>query len=123
MPFVGVDGIIVNPKRCTKGCPSICAAREHHVRAIAAKRPHARYHVDVVVGGAAGAVDSKEDLAGEPAWIHRAAENDAAPHAYRCDLVKRRRHGRVLCVARANAPKTAAGIPGADKKIAVAGYV
>src|SRR5262249_43824481 len=39
------------------------------------------------------------------------------------DLVKSGRHSRVLCVARPNAPKTAAGISAADKKIAVACHI
>ena len=39
------------------------------------------------------------------------------------DLVKSWRDTRVLCVGRTNAPKTAAGIPAADEKIAIAGHV
>ena len=123
MPFVRVDGIIVNPMRCTECCPSIGAAREHHVRAIAAERADAGYHVNVVVSDAAGTVDSKEDLAGESAWIHRAAENKAAAQVDCRDLVKRWRNGRVLRVARPNAPEAATGIPAADEKIAIAGHV
>jgi hypothetical protein len=75
MPLVGVDRIIVNPMRCTEGGPSIGTAREHDVCAIAAERADAGYHVNVAAGRAAGTVNSKEDLAGEPAWVHRAAEN------------------------------------------------
>ena len=98
MPLVRVNGIIVNPMRCTECCPSIGAAREHHVRAIAAERTDAGYHVDVVVSDAAGAVDSKEDLASESAWIPRAAVNKAAAQVDCRDLVKRWRNGRVLRV-------------------------
>ena len=123
MPLVRVNGIIVNPMRCTERCPSIGAAREHHVRAIAAKRTNARYHINVVVGDAAGAVDSKEDLASESAWIHRAAVNKAAAQVDCRDLVKRWRNGRVLRVARPNAPEAATGIPTADKKIPIASHV
>ena len=120
MPLVRVHGIVVDPMRCTERCPSIGAAREHHVRAIAAERADAGYHVNVVVSGAAGAVDRKEDLAGESAWIHRAAENQAAAHVDCCDLVKRWRNSRVLCVTRPNAPEAATGIPAADEKISIA---
>src|SRR5207247_1620313 len=84
--------------------PSIGAARKHHVRSAA--RADAGYHVNVVIGGAAGAIDSKENLAGEPAWIHRAAKNQVAAHVNCRDLVKSWRDTRVLCVARPNAPKT-----------------
>ena len=80
MPFVRVNGIIVNPLRCTERCPSISAARKHHVRAIAAKRADPRYHINVVIGRAAGAVDSNENLTSESARIHRAAINEAAIH-------------------------------------------
>jgi len=123
MPFVRVDGIIVNPVRCAERCPSIGAAREHHVRAIAAERADAGDHVNVVVSGTAGAVDSKEDLASKSAWIYRAAENEAAAHVDCRDLVKRRRDSRVLRVGRADTPKTATRIPAADKQVTVAGYV
>src|SRR5262249_46583748 len=67
--------------------------------------------------------DSKEDLASESAWIHCAAENQAAAHVDCRDLVKRWRDSRVLRVARADAPKTTARISAADEKIAIAGHV
>ena len=123
MPFVRVDGIIVNPKGGTKSQATVRAAREHHIRAIATKRADAGHHVSVVVSRAAGTVNSKEDLAGESAGIHRAAENEAAAHVDCSDLVKCWRDSRVLRVARADAPKTAARISAADEKIAIAGHI
>src|SRR5262245_51187695 len=104
MPLGRVDVIIVNPMRCTERCPSIGAARKHHVRAIATERADTGHHVNVVVSGTAGAVDRKEDLASESAWIHSAAENEVAAHVDCRDLVKRWRDSRVLRVARADAP-------------------
>src|SRR5438874_6464270 len=121
MPLVWIDRIIVNPLRCTESGPSIGAARKHHVRSAA--RADACYHVNVIIGGTAGAVDSKENLAGEPAWIHRAAKNQVAAHINRRDLVKSRRDTGVLCVGRPNAPEAAARIPATDKKVAIARHI
>ena len=123
MPLVRVNGIIVNPMRCTERCPSIGAPREHHVRAIAAERADAGDHVNVVVSGAVGTVNGNEDLAGESARIDCTSETKAAAQVDCRDLVKRWRDGRVLRVARPNAPEAATGIPTADKKIPIASHV
>src|SRR5438552_16585750 len=121
MPFVRIDGVVVDPLRCTEGCPSIGAPRKHDVRSAA--RTDAGYHVNVVIGSAARPIDSKEDLSGEPAGIDRAAKNQAAAHVNCRDLVKSWRDTRVLCVARPNAPKAAARIPATDKKVAIARHI
>src|SRR5947209_5452321 len=107
MPFVRVYRIVINPMRCAERSPSIGAAREHHVRAVTAERAYAGYHVDVVIGRAARAVDSKKNLARQSAWIHCASKNQATAQVHCCDLVKRGRDGGVLRVARPNAPEAA----------------
>ena len=121
MPFVWIDRVIVDPLRCTEGGSSIGAARKHHIRSAA--RADACYHINVVIGGTAGAVDGKENLAGEPAWVDRAAKNQGAAHVNCRNLVKSGRDTRVLCVGRPNAPEAAAGIPATDKKVAIAGHI
>src|SRR5439155_6949332 len=121
MPFATIDWIIIDSHRSAEALAAIGAAREHHVRSAA--RTDAGYHVNVVIGSAARPIDSKEDLSGEPAGIDRAAKNQAAAHVNCGDLVKSWRDTRVLCVARPNAPKTAAGIPATDKKVAIARHI
>src|SRR5205823_5525654 len=106
MPFATIHWIIIDSHRRAEALAAIGAAREHHVRSAA--RADAGYHINVVIGGTAGAVDGKENLTGEPAWIDRATENEAAAHVDCCDLVKGWCDARVLRVGRADAPKTAA---------------
>src|SRR5205807_5166568 len=84
---------------------------------------HARQHVNIVVGRAAGAVNYQEDLPRKTAWIYRAAVNQAAAHVNGGDLVKSRRHSRVPRVGRADTPKAATTIPAANEEVAVGSHV
>jgi ABC-type protease/lipase transport system fused ATPase/permease subunit len=63
MPFVG-RGIAIDANGRAKAHAAVGAARNHHIGAVTvAGRPHAGQHVDVVIRGAAGAVDCQKDLA------------------------------------------------------------
>src|ERR1051325_79217 len=114
-----VDGIVIDSLRRTEGLSAIRAAGEHHVAAVArAGRPHGRDHIDVVVGGRAGAIHRKENLAGKSA-IDCAAKKHAAPEIHRGNLVESRGNASVLGVARPNAPERTATITGTDEKVTV----
>ena len=115
-----VDGIVINPEGRAEVEAAIGAAGEHHVAAVArAGRPHGRHHINIVVGGRAGAVYRKENLAGESAGIDRAAIKYAAPEIHRGNLVESRGNAAILGVARTHAPERATEIAAADEKIAI----
>jgi len=98
VPLVRVDGIIVDPLRRAKARAAVGAAREHHVGPVSAGRSHAGYHVNVVISGAAGAINRQEDLPTKSAWIDGAAVNQAAAHVNCRNLVKSRGDSGVLRV-------------------------
>src|SRR5437762_5082987 len=119
-----VDGIVIDPVRGAEALSAICATREHHVGPAAETgRLDRREHVNVIVSGATGAVRRQEYLPYPSSWIYRPAKNHAAAKVNRSYPVKTWCDGRVLCVARANAPKLAARVSTADKEVAVAVHV
>src|SRR5690349_17944695 len=121
MPLVSIHRIVIDSMRSTKGCTTISAAGEHYVRAISPEGTNAGYHINVIVSRPARAVDRNENLARESAWIDSASKNQAATHIDCCNLVKRWRNSRVLCITRSNAPEAATGIPATDEKISIGG--
>src|SRR5262249_1769639 len=124
VPLVWIHWIVVNPMRRTEGCASVGAAGEHHVTPVGGvKLLNGSDHVDIAVGRSVGAVHCQEDLPRQSARIDLCSEQQAATKINRSDLVKSRRHIRVLCVARANAPKPAARVAASDKKVTVTGYI
>ena len=64
-----IDGIVVDPVRRAERCAAIGAACEHDVGAGKAEWLHARQHINVVIGWAAGTVDYQKQLPQESAWI------------------------------------------------------
>ena len=62
MPLVD-GGIVIDANGRAKAHAAVGAARDHHIGASAvASGSDARQHVDVVISGAAGAVDCQKDL-------------------------------------------------------------
>src|SRR3989442_13135297 len=76
-----VDRIIIDPVGGAEGQSAIGAASEHHVAPVGgAERFHCSDHVNVVVRGAAGAVNSQKNLSYKSARINRAAVDQTAAH-------------------------------------------
>src|SRR5438876_1543650 len=124
MPFVVIDGVVVDPEGSAERLSAVRAAHEHHVGpVVGAGRPHTGKHVNVVVCNGAGAVHRQEYLSCESSWIDRCAELYAAAEIDGSNLVKSWRDVPVLCVARANAVKVAPKFSTADKEIAVGVHV
>src|SRR5438445_12267782 len=79
VPLARVDGIVVDPERRAKGLPVIGAAHKHHVGRASPGRHHAGQHVNVIVRGRAGSVNSQEQLSIESCWIDSPA-TEVATH-------------------------------------------
>ena len=124
VPLVMVNWVVVDPMRRAKSDTSVCAAHEHHVRAvIGTEWLHAGHHINVVVSWSARAVHCQERLSCQSVWINCATENNATPHVDCGDLVESRRDSRVLSIGRADAPETATLVITANKQVAIGSYI
>ncbi len=123
VPLAGIDWIVVDSNRRAEAGTAVGAAREHDVGPAAAKRLHARHHINVVVRWPPRTIHSDEYLTGKSSGIHRAAVNQAAVHVDCSDLVKCGRDIRVLRVRRSETPKRAATIAPTNKEVTVGGYI
>src|ERR1043166_3851427 len=116
-----VDGIIVDSNGRAKARSAIGAARKHHIGAVArAVRFHTGQHVNIVIRWAAGTVQGHKDLTTKANAVD-AALDEAAAQVHRRGLVKRGGLPTILRIARARAPKTAAGA--ADKQVTIASHI
>jgi len=104
MPFVR-GRIVIDFYWGGKGRTAICAARDHHVCAVAvAWRPNTAHHVNIVVRRSTRAVHCQKDLRCQPSRIYI----PASPHAPKIDLSDLLEDWRLITnlrVAGANAPK------------------
>ena len=107
MPFV-CGRIVIDFHWRGKGRTAICAARDHHVCAVAvAWRPNTAHHVDIVVRRSTRAVHCQKDLRCQPSRIYI----PASAHPTQIDLSDLLEDWRLatnLRVAGANAPKLGA---------------
>jgi len=115
--------VVIDPEWCAEGLSTVCAADEHHVGGRSPGWQHAAHHVDVVVSHPAGAVNRKEDLAGQTFGINRTRIQQAATKGNSCVSIKCGCLASDLCVARTHAAKSCASSPTTDKNVAVGVYI
>jgi len=123
MPFV-CGRIVVDFHWRAKARAAICAAREHHVCAVArARRPNTAQHVNVVIGGSTRTVHCHKYLPYQSSRVYIPVN----PHATKIDLsdlFEDRYLITHLRIAGANAPKLGTHqILTADEQIAVRVHV
>ena len=71
MPFVVIDGIVIDSLRRAKALSAVRAPHEHYVGAVGGTgRFNARQHINVVVGGGAGTVYRQKQLSRKSSWIY-----------------------------------------------------
>src|SRR6266536_2878712 len=114
-----VDGIVIDPNRCTKGLSVIGTAGKHHVSPVVGTEwLHARKHVNVII--CPRTIHGDERLSAKSYSIYPALD-EVATQVNLNDLVKGGCLVPVLSVARAKAPKRAPS--SANKEIAVRVHV
>src|SRR4029077_15878061 len=75
VPFVVIDGVVVDPVGSAERLPAVGAAHEHHVGSgVEAGRLHARQHVNIVISAAARTVHRQEKLPGQSGRVYQVAE-------------------------------------------------
>jgi len=75
VPFVVIDGVVVDPAGSAEALSAVCAAHEHHVGSGAeAGRLHARKHVNIVITTGARTVHRQENLPRQSGRIYRVGE-------------------------------------------------
>ena len=102
VPFVMINGIVVDSVRRTECQTTVSAPGEHYVGAGSKARwLYTGDDVDIVVSGPAGAVHCQEQLPQKSAWIRSVgvSEVQIAAKTYLGDLVKSGRDCRVLRIA------------------------
>ena len=124
VPLIMINWVVVDPVRRAKSNTSVCAAHEHHVRAIIGTEwLHAGHHVNVIVSWSPRSVDCQECLPCQSVWINCAAEDNATPHVNCGNLVESWCDSRVLSVSRTDAPETATLIITANKQVAIGSHI
>lgn len=123
MPFVS-GRIVIDSHRRGKCYTAIRAAREHHVSpGGVTRRLNTAQHVNIIIRGSTGTVDSQKYLPCQPGRIYIAS----VPHPTKIDLsdlLEYRRLVTDLCITRPQAPKrNVVEILTADKQIAIRIYI
>src|SRR6266496_3659842 len=114
-----VDGIVIDPNRCTKGLSVIGTAGKHHVSPVVGTEwLHARKHVNVII--CPRTIHGDERLSAKSYSIYPALD-EVATQVNLNDLVKGGCLVPVLSVARAKAPKRAPS--SVDEKVAIGVHV